>query len=102
MPDTPVSVLFAEVLQWAEANGAPGFPPPDGLWRGETDEWKVEFNLNFQEYAGLPYACARLINKRYPYRAILSPFDGCVIGADEDNMIAHFRGARKAREGGTP
>lgn len=95
MTDLPISELFAEIIDWAAANGAADLPSHPGIWSGETDQWKVDINGHSEEIDGLPFAHARLTHKRYLQLGILSPFGGCIGGgASEGDLIEHFRSAR--------
>lgn len=98
MAEHPISILFSEIAQWAQTQGAIDLPSHPGLWSGETDEWTVEINGHLEEIDGLPYGHARLVHKQFLRLAILSPFGGCIGGgASEGELIEHFRAARTAR-----
>lgn len=97
MSDLPIGELTAAVVEWAVANGAADIGNVPGLWRGETDEWKVEANGHEEDIDGLSFGNIRLTHKALLAVAILTPFGGVIGGGyPEDKLIDHFVSARSA------
>lgn len=88
-----ISELFAEIAGWAQRHGAINIGAMDSSWRGETDEWLVEINGQKDEVDGIPPFSARLRHKTLVQFAVVGPGSDALIGASEDDLIAHFRAA---------
>lgn len=93
-----VSALFATVVGWAVAAGAKRIDLLPGVWRGETDEWKVAVNPHKHELDGIPPGGMVLQHKKYLAFAALGLNGGAITGALEPEIIAHFNAAREAAE----
>lgn len=93
-----VSALFATVVSWAVAAGAKRIDLLPGVWRGETDEWKVAVNPHKHEIDGILPGQMVLEHKTYMAFAALGLNGGAITGASEPEIIAHFNAAREAAE----
>ena len=90
----PFSTLFTTLLDWMVSRGAEKLNEKPGLWKGETDEWIVEFNPHQDETNGLSPITARLSHQKLLAFAIVGPYGGAITGVNEDDIIAHFETRR--------
>ena len=89
-----ISELFAVLVDWAISKGAERVDLLPGLWTGETDDWLVEMNGQKTEVEGIPPVTFKLTHKVFLSIALISPFDGALVGASEVELIEHFKGQR--------
>lgn len=90
----PLSELFVTLTDWVISTGAEHLDRLPGLWHGETDEWTVRVNGHMHEVEGVAPVTFELTHKIYfTGLAIVSPYDGALIGISEDGLIAHFKAA---------
>ena len=88
-----MSTLFAEIVGWAVRNGAERIDQLGRPWEGETDEWRVRINATGQEVDCIPHMAAALEHKAYCCFCVVGPSGGAAIGANENDLIEHFRNA---------
>lgn len=88
-----MSEAFAAVIDWALRHDATDIRKLPGLWRGETDQWKVAINGHSEETEGVPPYSMQLEHKTYFQFAVISPNGGAIAG-DEADLIDHFKNAQ--------
>jgi len=90
----PISVLYMTVLAWAQRCGGDGMYLTPGLWRGETDQWKVAINPRREPVEDVePYHMHLTHKTALIGLAVIGPAGGCIAGPTEDDLIAHFEAA---------
>ncbi len=94
MTDRPVTELFVALVDWVLSTGARNLDQIPGLWSGETEDWLVRCNAHRQEVDGMEPMTFELRHKTAFFgMAIVTPFDGALVGPTEDELIGHFRAA---------
>jgi hypothetical protein len=92
-----VCALFAAVVNWAVANGAERVDLLPGIWRSETDEWKVSLNPHRHKIDDLMPGEMVLEHKtRFAALASIRINGGVITGMPENEIIAHFEAAAQA------
>lgn len=76
--------LYACVACWAVQQGL----TTHKVWQGETDEWRVTFSMADRREVN----SFKLTHKRLVAVAVVEAKGGAIVGADEDDVIAHFHG----------
>lgn len=93
-PQRPIAELFAVLVDWVLATGQEKVNLLPGLWHGETDDWAVRLNGHTEQCEDVSPMTFELRHKTAMLGlAIVSPFDGIIIGPDEQELIEYFRSA---------
>lgn len=92
-PEPPIPELLMAVVDWSQRQGADAISKLEGVWSGETDEYRVRINGHREEIDNVPPFSAAIEHKDYFRIAIVGPGGGALTGVSEGDLIAHFEAA---------
>lgn len=93
MAEANIPELLMAIVEWSQRNGAEAISTLEGVWSGETDEYRVRINGHRQEIDNVPPFSAAIEHKDYLRFAVVGPGGGALTGVSENDLIAHFRDA---------
>ena len=88
----PMPELYGLIVDWAVRHGATKIDTLDGLWIGETDEYRIAINGHQEEVDLVPPLCIKVEHKTYLALAIIAPSGGETMIPEAD-LIEHFQNA---------
>ena len=86
-------VLVVEIINWMDRTGVSDLKNHEGLWHGETDEWRIKFNPHGDEVNVVSPYTFEMAHKEFFRFAVVAPNGGALGGISEGELIQHFKQA---------